>query len=276
MQHGEGKKWYLEAKNYSEDLLSDINRRKFIEEFFTETDKLKAYNKRLERFDNAPGFIRSLIRWQIGRVLKKKHHGQVIPLEDVEKVFGLTNSIIRTSCLCRTITTGKEKRYCYGVSMGPNGGKIGEIMLGIDSNFFAGPDAKGLETLSSEEALVQFQEHEREGLCHTVWTFVTPFIAGFCNCDRPDCLAMKGTVTHGLPVLYRAEYVARVDRESCTGCRRCMRVCQFGAIAYSAGTKKVLIDQKRCFGCGICRTACEKKSITLADRSSFPAIANLW
>jgi hypothetical protein len=33
LKHGEGKKWYLQAKNYSDDLLSDVRRRKFIEGF---------------------------------------------------------------------------------------------------------------------------------------------------------------------------------------------------------------------------------------------------
>ena len=26
VQHGEGKKWYVQAKNYAEDLLSDVRR----------------------------------------------------------------------------------------------------------------------------------------------------------------------------------------------------------------------------------------------------------
>jgi hypothetical protein len=30
-KHGEGQKWYLQAHNYSEDLLSDLRRRKFVE-----------------------------------------------------------------------------------------------------------------------------------------------------------------------------------------------------------------------------------------------------
>ncbi len=33
LQHGEGQKWYLQAKNYSQDLLSDAHRRKFIGDF---------------------------------------------------------------------------------------------------------------------------------------------------------------------------------------------------------------------------------------------------
>ena len=33
-KHGEGKKWYLNAKNYSNDLLSDIRRREYVKDFF--------------------------------------------------------------------------------------------------------------------------------------------------------------------------------------------------------------------------------------------------
>jgi hypothetical protein len=36
IKHGEGKKWYLNANNYSADLLSDSSRMKFIEEFYHE------------------------------------------------------------------------------------------------------------------------------------------------------------------------------------------------------------------------------------------------
>lgn len=32
-QHGEGKTWYLQAQNYGEDLLSDLNRRRNIRDF---------------------------------------------------------------------------------------------------------------------------------------------------------------------------------------------------------------------------------------------------
>ncbi|MHC4463365.1 MAG: 4Fe-4S binding protein [Planctomycetota bacterium] len=55
-----------------------------------------------------------------------------------------------------------------------------------------------------------------------------------------------------------------------------MRVCQFGAIVYSASTRKVAIDQRRCYGCGICRSLCKKNAIRLNDRNRVPAAANLW
>ena len=39
-KHGEGKKWYLQAKNYSDDLLSDLERRKYIVDFFAHPEDL--------------------------------------------------------------------------------------------------------------------------------------------------------------------------------------------------------------------------------------------
>jgi MinD superfamily P-loop ATPase len=55
-----------------------------------------------------------------------------------------------------------------------------------------------------------------------------------------------------------------------------MRVCQFGAIGYSAANKKTFIDPLRCYGCGICRASCTKEAIQLHDRVSVPVAANLW
>jgi len=34
LKHGEGKKWYLQVSNYSDDLLRDVRRRRFIETFW--------------------------------------------------------------------------------------------------------------------------------------------------------------------------------------------------------------------------------------------------
>jgi NAD-dependent dihydropyrimidine dehydrogenase PreA subunit len=276
LKHGEGKKWYLQAKNYSDDLLSDIKRRKFIEDFFTKTDDFKHQIKKLDSLARAPAVIKSVIRRLISARAKKQHFGQVIPIEDVERILDFVNSIVRVACLCRHITLGSEQRYCYGLTIAPDGGELGRLIRGLDHSFLGGPDNLAMETLTKAQALDAFREHEKQGLCHTVWTFVTPFIVGICNCDRADCLAMRFTVTQQMPVMFRAEYVAAVDPDLCTGCRQCMRLCQFGAISYSAANKKIVIDQTRCFGCGICRSLCSANAIRLLNRSDVPAAANLW
>ena len=275
-KHGEGKKWYLQAKNYSDDLLSDVRRREFIKEFFSHPEALARDDERLTQLDKAPRFVRSLVSRLAGRKMKKVHYGQVAPIEDIEQIFDFVGAIVRTACICRHVTLGEEKRYCYGVSLSPDRGELANILRGIDSSFFGGPDTPGLERLSREEAVSAFRDHEHEGLCHTIWTFHAPFIGGVCNCDRSDCLAMRSTVTHGIPVMFRAEYVAEVNPDVCTGCRACMRVCQFGALAYSASNKKAAVDQRWCYGCGICRSACKNNAVVLKDRAQVPAAANLW
>ena len=127
VKHGEGEKWYLQAKNYSDDLLSDIHRRRFIEEFISDKDGLVLANKRLEMFGK-----RSTDPEYRGpyyyRKMKKTHFGQVVPIEEIEKIFTFVNSIVRIACVCRQVTLGKEKRYCYAVSLGPDGGGLAEII----------------------------------------------------------------------------------------------------------------------------------------------------
>jgi ferredoxin len=275
-QHGEGKKWYLRAENYSDDLLSDVRRRRFIEGFFSDPEQLRADLAKLEKLDQAPALVRGALIWALSNRQKRIHYGQVVPIEDLERILGFVNSVVRLPCICRKITMGEEKRYCYGVSLSPDGGELSRIVGGLEKSFLAGPDTSGFETLSKDEALQALREHEREGLCHTVWTFRTPFIGGFCNCDRSDCIAMKATVTHEFPVMFRAEYAAEIDQGKCNGCRLCMRVCQFGAIGYSGGAQKAVVDARRCYGCGICRAACSRDAVSLRDRASVPAAARLW
>lgn len=275
-KHGEGKKWYLQAKNYSEELLSDLERRKFILEFMAEPEKRAQSVSKLKKVDALPAFVQATVKPQITRRQQETHFGQVVPIEECEKIFEFVTSVVRLACLCRQSKHGSEKRYCYGISVAPNGGKLAEIIKKVYANYLNGPNAVGLEVLSKEEALKNFREYEKEGMCHTVWTFKTPFIGGICNCDRADCLAMRASVNYSTPIMFRAEYIAEIEPEECNGCRKCMRVCQFGAIGYSAADKKAEISQKQCWGCGICRSACDKDAIKLKERSAVPAMANVW
>lgn len=271
-KHGDGKTWYLRAENYAEDLLSDLRRREFIVDFFEHPERLAEGAEKLQQIDRAPSFVRRAITAR----MMKTHFGQVVPLEDVREIFGFVNSIVRLPCICRHVTLGREVGYCYAVSMGPGGGTQLGLLEGLDASFLHGPDTHGFHEVDAQDALDQFAEHEKQGLCHTVWTFLAPFIGGVCNCDRADCLAMQATVVHDLKMMFRAEYVASVDPDRCTGCRECMRVCQFGALAYSAADRKTSVDPAACYGCGICRSVCPRDAIELKPRAEVPVAAELW
>jgi Pyruvate/2-oxoacid:ferredoxin oxidoreductase delta subunit len=283
-EHAEGKKWYLEMKNYAEDMLHEklpgdkqaVARAQTREEWIgrfaelfvgpaaggqprTIADLIMAVTSTPEQRPSA-----SPADALAGR--KAVHFGQVVPLEDAERIIDLAGSVTRIPCGCRYFTTGKtDKRYCLGLGKG------------LDGQALSVPDrASSLEVLTKEQAKRILREFDTEGLIHTVWTGITPYIFGLCNCDR-DCLAYRTSFEdRGLPAFFRAEYVSRVEPELCTGCRECMRLCQFGSFFYSSALAKVYIDPSRCFGCGVCRSACPADAIDLMPRLDEPKAASVW
>jgi Pyruvate/2-oxoacid:ferredoxin oxidoreductase delta subunit len=285
IKHGEGKKWYLLMKNYSEELLhaelsgnqSEEVRvktreewmRKFVENFcipaVTGVPKaMELVARSLLSTSELRGPQVTMEQAVEGK--KVTHFGQVLPIEDAEAVIDLASSITRLACGCRFLSIGKaDKRYCFG---------LGVDVLGMLGKF---PDASSsLEVLDREEAKKILRKYDEDGLIHTVWTGVTPFIIGLCNCDR-DCLAYKAYIEQrGSPTFFRAEYVCRVDPELCNGCKECMKQCQFGAQFYSSAEGRVHIDSVRCYGCGVCRPVCPTNAIELLPRKDEPKAADLW
>jgi Pyruvate/2-oxoacid:ferredoxin oxidoreductase delta subunit len=270
-QHGEGKKWYLQAKNYSQELLNE-QRRQYMAEFFSDFEHMMGDKAAL--LDTAlgtdPAGARSLFP-SIVEQQKKDHWGQVVPIEEIEQILDMSLSVVRVPCVCRGMLRGfREARYCFGVTGTPP--QVVSKALTISEL----PDYKDLEVLNTTEAKKAIRKLDKEGLVHSVWTFISPMIGGICNCSVNDCLALKTRTRLGLQTMFKAEYVAEVDWETCNGCRNCMRVCNFGAISYSPHSRKVSINQLQCYGCGVCRALCAKNSIKLVERAAVPALAGEW
>ncbi len=277
-EHGEGKKWYLLMQNYAEELLHEQLSPE--QKDIVEADTRFEWNKRFfETFvwpatgkvppvEEEPGEIQQPPPTESEIVAHRKveHFGQVLPIEDVEKVIDRVDSITRMPCGCRFLSTGKtNQRYCFGFCI-DRFGVLGEF-----------PEAaSSLEVLSREETKKIIRQYDQEGLMHSIWTGVTPYVIGICNCDR-DCGAYHGYIEmRGAPHFFRAEYVCQVDWELCTGCKECMNQCQFGAQFYSSALSRVYIDPTRCFGCGVCRSTCPTDAISLIPRRESPKAANLW
>ena len=277
--HGEGKKWYLQMKNYSDELLHQelSSRQKEVTEASSRIEaRLCFFENRVipaitgvpgpqDQSQDASGSKAQLSEKEMAK-RRKVSFGQVLPIEDIEQVIDIADSITRFACGCRFITTGKtDKRYCFG--------------LGVDKQGILGkfPDAaSSLEVLSKKEAKKSFREYDKEGLIHTVWTDIAPYVDTLCNCDR-DCLQYKRYIeSEGVPRFFRAEYICQTDWEFCRGCKSCMSQCQFGAKFYSSTLSKVYIDPARCFGCGVCRAACPNDAIALVPRGEVLEAANIW
>jgi ferredoxin len=270
IEHGEGKKWYLQAKNYSQELMNE-ERKRFMADFFENVermvgDRIGALDKVLAANPSAAASVFP----QLVEQQKKEHWGQVVPLEEVEQILDGAVAVVRVPCVCRSTLRGvRDARYCFGVTT-----SVSDPRANVFQQY---PDySTDLEVLNKEEAKKAIQKLDRNGLVHTVWTFLTPFIGGLCNCTVNECLALKTRTRLGFPTFFKAEYVATIDWETCSGCRDCMRVCNFGAINYSAYVDKCSINQRQCYGCGVCRAACMRDAITLRDRNAVPALRNEW
>jgi len=278
VEHGEGKKWYLQAKNYSQELWNE-ERKRMTTEFFEKWEENAVNNyKGLDQLRATdPAALEAMLP-TIVEEQKKEHWGQVVPMEEIEQILDMMVNIIRLPCGCRSATRGLyDARYCFGVT-GP--GRVETPSEGMDNVVLEYPDfSDGLEVLTKEEAKKAIDRHDRNGLIHTVWTFITPYISGICNCTTTDCLAMRGRLRSGVTVafpFFKAEHVASIDWENCNGCRDCKKLCQFGAIVYSPTIAKCYVNQFECYGCGVCRATCPKDAITLRDRNAIPALAEEW
>jgi len=270
-KHGEGKKWYLEMKNYAGELLHEQLSAQQARATGSET-RLEWANRFWQGFV-MPAMSGVALHEQVEPFAAQsledaqvEHFGQVLPIEDVERVLEMVDSITRLPCGCRFASTGlADKRYCFG---------LGVDRWGVLGRF---PEsAASLEVLDRDEARRAIRGYDEEGLYHSIWTGVTPYVIGICNCDR-DCGAYSGYLANpGGQNFFRAEYVGVVDWDRCAGCKSCMSQCQFGSLFYSSALAKVYIEPSRCFGCGVCRAACPNDAIALIPREAQPVAAGIW
>jgi ferredoxin len=257
IKHGEGRKWYLQMKNYSSQLA--LRAKGILRDFIRSPQKelLKELGI-LERINRLPLLLRNILRGMIIKRQKRRHFGQILPLEDAKLVISMAGSVTLLPCLCRKITTAREERFCMGLGMD---------LLGIQT------DSPG--RIEKYEAHQLLEEFDKRGLFHSVWTFGTPFIGAICNCDL-DCLAYRTRLQAGLGIFFKSEYICKIDQARCTGCRDCRKNCHFGAIEFSASLGRCRIRQEICYGCGLCRSICPQGAITLTERISLPGLRKNW
>lgn len=274
-QHGDGKKWYLNVKNFSHDFLKDE----------AVVEAANAYCQNMESFagmtpprniamlnlKNDEQFSQTVEGVKQGITTFIPHRGQVVPLEDVRKIIDLAGPMARLACVCRRMSRASfEEKTCIG--MGP-------VFLEYAKEW---PDYTrgGINYISKEEATELMEGFNEKGYVHTFWMDMkSPAVAGFCNCEFPTCGALRRRKFYGdwfNFFLRKAEYVAMHDYDRCTGCCECMPRCQFSAITYSPYFEKTIFDMKKCAGCGLCQHVCEDGAIDLVPRSEVPAVRRLW
>jgi Pyruvate/2-oxoacid:ferredoxin oxidoreductase delta subunit len=273
VEHGEGKRWYLEAQNYALDLNSDLVRREYVVEFISGFEQMRSRAIIAGNIAaKLPGPITRAGKNAVTKHQQKNHFGQPLSIEDCAQVLDLASSITVIPCVCRMHEPGRAAdEVCMLVTSSP----VNSVLQEGFSDYEAGPDLDDFHTMTKSEALELLRSCEDRGLMHSIWTFKTPFTAAICNCNLASgCMAMKLTAGYDVKVMWRGEDVAVLDAEKCTACGRCAKRCPFDAISSKPGV--VTIPAEKCWGCGICRSACAQQAIVLVDRRTVPLVAALW
>lgn len=226
MKHGAGGKWYMNARNYSNELADSIQAKEYLTEQWKNFEQV--YIRKVMGISSIDlGYklqmpiIGKVLRWQVEKMIHSEskgrkpnradgHFGQVIPLEDAKAILGnlAAEPIIENYCMCRWMQRGIKEACC--INFGNLSGVIEKLPRFIPKN--------NVYKLDREEAIKRLEKHNRKGYVASVWFQPVPYINAICSCENPECGGMRLRNDFGLNTVYKSEYVIQTDAESCKGC----------------------------------------------------------
>lgn len=90
---------------------------------------------------------------------------------------------------------------------------------------------KGGRYITKEEALEIFKKAEDNGFVHQITNIDGQNkIFAICNCNVNVCYALRTSQLFNTPNMSRSAYVAKVTKENCVACGKCVEYCPAGAV----------------------------------------------
>ena len=264
-QHGAGKRWYQNARNYSKELVSTNHVRDFCESYFSSevpaiTDGLESIAERIAQ-PIAPDE-----KERVDEYYRKFLHHQVITFDEAKQVLELASlqtdeherAVVQFPCICRHVSYGGDKDLrCLGVAFSYTYTRRFPSYLGGNHQY-----------MSSEQAIYLLEDWiQEEPIVHAVSALGVPYIGMLCNCDMQVCLPFIHRQRLGIiSPWYKGHYAAVVDDSKCVGCGTCEQTCPFGVIKLGPDETAV-VDLEECHGCGVCTNHCESGALSLVEYS---------
>lgn len=149
---------------------------------------------------------------------------QSIPVEHISHWLDkYEGKYAKSPCSCRN----SRKTFDEGCADDPEGWCIA---VGDMADYVVETE-KGGEYITKEEALEIFKQAEDNGFVHQITNIDgEDKIFAICNCNVNVCYALRTSQLFNTPNMSRSAYVARVDKENCVACGRCVEYCPAGAV----------------------------------------------
>ena len=97
--------------------------------------------------------------------------------------------------------------------------------------------------ITKEEALDIFRQAEENGFVHQITNIDgKDKIFAICNCNVNVCYALRTSHLFNTPNMSRSAYIAKVEKQNCVACGKCVEACPAGAV--KLGQK--LCDKEGC------------------------------
>ncbi len=260
VQHGAGKKWYLNARNLSKELATSESVREFADNYFS-----RKIEPGPDGFSDGESRVARPIlpneRQRVETRYQQYLHHQVVTTDEVIQILDLCNnrtdeherSVVRFPCICRYQALGREKTlHCFGIA-------FTDIYTRRFPDYLGGRH----EYMTPDEAAeIMIKMAEEEHVVHAVSAVGVPYIGMLCNCDMEVCHPYLHRLRLGISEpFHKGHYVAAVVEQKCAGCGACEQVCPFGAVKVNPRFGVAKVNTEMCFGCGICIRNCPEKAL---------------
>jgi len=262
VQHGAGKRWYLNARNLSKELATSELVRDFADSYFSRSISSgpDGFSDRISRVARQilPGE-----RQKVEARYRKYLHHQIVTTDEVMQILKLCSdqteehghSVVRFPCICRYQALGREKNlHCFGVAFTDIYTKRFPDYLGGQHEYLT-PD---------EAAEIIVKMADEENVVHAVSAIGVPYIGMLCNCDMDVCHPYLHRLRLGISEpFHKGHSVIFVNEQKCVGCGVCEQVCPFGAIMVDSESGVAKVRTEMCYGCGVCSRNCPEQALEL-------------
>ncbi len=231
-----------------------------------DTPETRRYAKKLHALleDNSPLVLDKLegMGSSFARVIPVEqsvaHDNQTLQYEDARSIINGARRFAITHCHCRTQKYLVGEKVCDAprdICMSLDVAADFLIRIGIGQEVDRETMLKKLE-LAEKHKLVHMTDNSRSG-----FTFI-------CNCCGCCCGVLTSTTKLGrkTPVI-KSSYIAAWDKDKCTHCGKCSRVCPVTAL--STIRKVTLFNEDLCLGCGECIASCKEEALRLIHRPDW-------